>query len=252
MAAERKSTTGNFRSGQKPGRAAERTSRPQARGQADGAAEQAASRSARAGQPPPSDTGMEGVDDVGELKRHHKSNTDKSEAMQNAAARHGHAPATHAPANVHGANKANADASTAAGGGPAPAPLQPNLTFTAPRVAPEAGPAAHPPLPAGTTGNANLTSHINDPAMRRAPPRGGAGGAPASPSGISPLARDGATPADEDARLKQDAAAADERGRLRSRGGLAPREDVKAWHQAEENRQSDLPGKPRADLPELE
>jgi hypothetical protein len=122
--------------------------------------------------------------------------------------------------------------------------------FAQERARPERGPARDSPgtNPSGdpaatTTRNSNLTSHINDPAMRRAPPgstaREAEGGVH---SDVSPLARDGATPAHEDARRAQDAHDADQRARLK---GLTPREDVQGWHQAEGERQSDLPGRPR-------
>ncbi|HEX4325258.1 MAG TPA: hypothetical protein VH105_00490 [Burkholderiales bacterium] len=119
---------------------------------------------------------------------------------------------------------------------------QPSLSFAQQRTPLDNNPAERGDAP-DVSGDANLTSHLNDPAMRRVPP---AGPAPestgASHSGISPLARDGATPADEDARRARDLHDADQRGRLK---GLAPRADVEGWHQAEEERQSDLPGKPR-------
>jgi hypothetical protein len=122
---------------------------------------------------------------------------------------------------------------------------QPSLTFAQQRTPLENNPAARALLAdlAEATGDANLTSHLNDPAMRRAPPAGPApGSVGASHSDLSPLARDGATPADEDAKRAQDLHDADQRGRLK---GLAPRADVEGWHQAEEERQSDLPGQPR-------
>ena len=122
----------------------------------------------------------------------------------------------------------------------------PNLMFSTPRAPLDSDPdQRHAPAP-GAAGNATLTSHLNDPAMRRRPAAPADGAPPVSRSDISPLARDAATPADEHARLQQEAAAADARAR---HGGMAPRGDVEKWHQAEENRQSDLPGSPRKDLP---
>ena len=98
------------------------------------------------------------------------------------------------------------------------------------------------------TGDAQLTSHLNDPALRRQPL---AEGEPAmgedneltgsAHSDLSPLASAGATPADEAARLARDAGAADERAR---RKGLAPRPEIDAWNKSEaaleKERQKDL------------
>ncbi|MDB5807542.1 MAG: hypothetical protein JWN73_4864 [Betaproteobacteria bacterium] len=120
---------------------------------------------------------------------------------------------------------------------------RPGLSFAQGRAALDSSPAERPPAHGEAAGNANLTSHLNDPVMRRTPPgstaREAEGG---SHSGVSPLSRDGVTPAHEKAKLAQDAHDADQRGRLK---GLTPREDVQGWHQAEEERQSDLPGRPR-------
>jgi hypothetical protein len=140
---------------------------------------------------------------------------------------------------------------------------EPNLMFNTPRAPLDSDPDQHLVPPPGA---ATLTSHLNDPAMRRrSSPAGNAQPGPRSAhqstprsatgpttqsttrSDVSPLARDAATPADELARLAQEASAADLRGR---RSGMEPRGDVEKWHQAEENRQSDLPGSPRKDLPE--
>jgi len=122
---------------------------------------------------------------------------------------------------------------------------QPSLSFAQQRTPLENNPATQRAAAdlAEMPGDANLTSHLNDPAMRRAPPTGPApGSVGASHSDLSPLARDGATPADEDARRAQDLHDADQRGRLK---GLAPRADVDAWREAEKEQQSDLPGQPR-------
>jgi hypothetical protein len=262
MAAERNSSSANHRSEQKPGSASARSPGPQARrdaaasGKPDSGEPGISSR--RPDQPAPSGTGMDAAVGPGEIARHDKSNTERSEAMQNAASGHAHAPGATNLANVHAANKVNADASaapTSQGAVPSSPPgagdaSMPNLFFTAPRVEPESNPAARTPPPA-STGNANLTSHLNDPAMRRSPAQASQspGAALGSHSDVSPLARDAATPLDESTRLKQEAAAADARAR---RTGIDPRGDVAAWHQAEENRQSDLPGRPRTDLPGLE
>jgi len=122
---------------------------------------------------------------------------------------------------------------------------QPSLSFAQQRTPPDNNPAVQgvPADLAEMPGDANLTSHLNDPAMRRAPPTGPApDSVGASHSGISPLSRDGATPADEDAKRSQDLHDADQRGRLK---GLAPRADVEAWRESEKEQQSDLPGQPR-------
>ena len=65
----------------------------------------------------------------------------------------------------------------------------------------------------GATGDSNLTSHMNDLAMRRTPPGKSSGAnddapAEASHSDRSPLAAAHATPLEEAARLACDAAAA--------------------------------------------
>ncbi|HEY4372898.1 MAG TPA: hypothetical protein VGN52_13300 [Burkholderiales bacterium] len=117
---------------------------------------------------------------------------------------------------------------------------RPSLSYAQPRTPLDRNPEDRA-RPEAITGNANLTNHdANDPALRRVPD----GGAPEAGgrSGVSPLARDGATPQDEDQRRARDMHDADQRGRLK---GIAPRADVEAWHQAEEARQGDLPGRPR-------
>jgi len=119
---------------------------------------------------------------------------------------------------------------------------QPSLSFAQGRLPLDTSPAQRPEL-RDATGDANLTAHINDPAMRRAPPGSTAPEAVGGGhSDVSPLARDGATPAHEDAKRARDMHDADQRGRLK---GLKPRDDVQDWHTAEGERQSDLPGRPR-------
>lgn len=242
--------TPNYRSDEKPGSKAE----------AEGKARASVFPADRQGkdQPQarttPDQPEATGLDDAatagpGQINRNRKSNTERSEAAQanapkatraSPAAQDSHIDA----ATPHAANHANAD--RGAGAAPPAAPTAPaaerelpNLTFTAPRVTLDTHPDTAARAPAGATGTANLTSHLNDPAMRRNTQVD-------AQSGISPLTRDGATPGDESARLQQDASAADARAR---RKGMDPRGDVQAWHQAEENRQSDLPGSPRKDLP---
>jgi len=104
-----------------------------------------------------------------------------------------------------------------------------------------ADPATRNEERAVTTGDANLTSHLNDPAARRSPPEGDGPDDVYSPDAVgashsanSPLARDFATPRDELARHRQDAEAADVRAR---RKGMAARGDVEAWREAEKTQQ---------------
>jgi len=109
----------------------------------------------------------------------------------------------------------------------------PNLVFAAPRAQLDTRPADPKPArePAGT-GDANLTSHVNDAAMRRKPPReSGNGAVGASHSDASPLTRSSAAPLHEDARRRQDAEAADLRARRRN---LPHRKDVEDWREFEE------------------
>lgn len=117
---------------------------------------------------------------------------------------------------------------------------EPSLSYAQPRAPLDQSPQERAAV-GGSAGNANMTNHdLNDPALRRTPDssRPEAGGR----SATGPLARDEATPSHEDNRRARDMHDADQRGRLK---GVAPRNDVEAWHQAEEERQGDLPGKPR-------
>jgi hypothetical protein len=110
----------------------------------------------------------------------------------------------------------------------------PNLTFAAPRAQLDTSPAesALPEKDAELTGDANLTTHLNDPAMRRAPPPadGGNDAVGSSHSDLSPLAKDSSAPIDEETRRRQEFEAADLRGR---RHDLPPRADVEAWQEIE-------------------
>lgn len=109
----------------------------------------------------------------------------------------------------------------------------PNLVFAAPRAQLDTHPAdpADPQEFSGT-GDANLTSHVNDAATRRKPPReAGNSAAAASHSDTSPLTNSSAAPLHEDARRRQDAEAADARARSKD---LPHRKDVEDWREFEE------------------
>jgi hypothetical protein len=109
---------------------------------------------------------------------------------------------------------------------------KPNLTFTAPRTPLDSTPPdpAAPAAGAVVTGDANLTPHINDPAMRRAPPPadGGNQAVGGSHSDLSPLAKVFSAPVDEETRHRLNAEAADLRARHHD---LPPRGDVEAWQE---------------------
>jgi hypothetical protein len=217
MASERNSSTANYRSDQKPGKDA----RPEARGAAhDDRADSGRATERRT---------PEGRAQETRETRPQERETRPQERAPGSRADEPPRPAQPPASNTGMESAAGPD----------------NLFFTAPRPPVGNDPTSRVASPA-TESRTHLTSHVNDPAMRRDPADAAGRGAH---SAISPLARDGATPLDEDARLRQEAADADERARLK---GINPRADVTAWHQAEENRQGDLPGRPRADLPEPE
>jgi len=111
----------------------------------------------------------------------------------------------------------------------------PNLTFTAPRPQLDtrpADPAVPDQLDTEATGDANLTPHVNDPAMRRAPPASGIDpdGVGGSHSDLSPLGKDSSAPIDEETRRRQEADAADVRAR---RHDIPPRQDIEDWQEAQ-------------------
>ena len=109
----------------------------------------------------------------------------------------------------------------------------PNLVFAAPRAQLDTHPAdAVNPQEAGGNGDSNLTSQVNDAAMRRKPRREpGNTAASGSHSDTSPLTQGGAAPLHEEARRRQDAEAADLRAR---RKDLPHRKDVEDWREFEE------------------